>query len=89
MGSADAPANARFDSRDPRAVRHAIRCGAHAAHEVRVELEPVEAGRRNSLRNGHVDSGLPRAARLSAHATGTLFRPSQQIVGKKGFRGAT
>ncbi len=32
MGSAEAPANARFDSRDPRAVRHAVRSGAHAAH---------------------------------------------------------
>jgi len=32
MGNAEALANASFDIRDPRAVRHAVRSGAHAGH---------------------------------------------------------
>jgi hypothetical protein len=63
--------------------------GAHAARQVRVKLEPVEAGCRDRLRSRHIGSDLPRAARSRRARCGCIVPTRTTAVGKKEFCGAT
>ena len=53
-----------------------------------MKLEPAKTGCRNRLGNRHLNSALPRAARLGARY-GCMVPTLTTAVGKKEFGGAT